>query len=217
MSFDRIARHYRLLETIAFGQALQRARVCWIDNIPRPKRALILGEGNGRFLCELLRVHPEIDVDCIDRSARMLALAKRRIRKLCPGSYERVRFVHQDVRDWPAQHSYDLLVTHFFLDCFRRDELKAIIEKLAAAAMPIATWLVADFTIPPSGTIGRVHSKFWLRLMYWFFRRTAGISASELFDPSPYLRANRFTCLACQLARIGMVKSELWQRHRVGS
>ena len=62
MSFDRLARPYRLLETLAFGNALQRARTFWIDKIPSPKRALIVGEGNGRFLCELLCTYPKIDV-----------------------------------------------------------------------------------------------------------------------------------------------------------
>ena len=74
MSFDLLAPHYRWLETIVFGNALQKARTCWISNIPRPKRTLLLGAGNGRFLCELLQVHP--DVDCLDASERMLQLAR---------------------------------------------------------------------------------------------------------------------------------------------
>ncbi len=215
MSFDRIARHYRLLETIAFGGGLQRARVYWIDNLPPPTRVLIIGEGNGRFLCELLRSHPNIDIDCVDISVAMLALAQRRAHKMFPGSRQRVRFIHQDVREWSAQRSYDLLVTHFFLDCFRREEMDVIVDKLAGAAAPNATWLLTDFTIPTTGKFARMHGKFRLRLMYWFFRRAAGISASELVDPSPYLQATGFTRGSFHLSRSGMVKSELWQRHSV--
>ena len=55
VSFDSIAPAYRTLETIAFGGALQRARVACLGEIGTPRRALIVGEGNGRFLCELLR------------------------------------------------------------------------------------------------------------------------------------------------------------------
>jgi hypothetical protein len=43
VSFDSIAPYYRWIETIVFGNALQRARIYWIDKIPRPGRALIVG------------------------------------------------------------------------------------------------------------------------------------------------------------------------------
>lgn len=169
VSFDRIARHYRLLETATFGTALQRARIYWIDNIPRPKRALLLGEGNGRFLCQLLRTYPKIDVDCLDQSAAMLALTRRRLNDSCRDCFDRVRLIHDDLRHWLPQYSYDLVVTHFFLDCFQSDEIKAVVDKIADAATPNARWLLADFTIPDSGTFGRVHAKCWLRTMYCFF------------------------------------------------
>src|SRR5437016_5407100 len=50
MNFDRVAPHYRWLETVTFGSALEKSRNYWIRRVPRPKRALIVGEGNGRFL-----------------------------------------------------------------------------------------------------------------------------------------------------------------------
>src|SRR5205085_11553919 len=64
VSFDAIAPWYRTLETIAFGQALQRARVACLAEISAPRRALIVGEGHGRYLCQLLRAHPPPHVDC---------------------------------------------------------------------------------------------------------------------------------------------------------
>lgn len=213
MSFDLIATHYRWIETLTFGKALQRARTCWLPNIPRPKNALVIGEGNGRFLRELLRAHPKIHIDCLDVSTRMLALAQRRASEMCSESCEVVRFVHEDVRSWVAQRSYDLVVTHFFLDCFRRDELKKIVTKLAEATTPNAIWLVADFAVPAGGRLARAHAKLWLRVMYWFFGVVSGISATELVDPSSYFKANGFNCVSCQISRARMVKSELWQRN----
>jgi hypothetical protein len=142
----------------------------------------------------------------------MLSLAWQRAAKTCPESFGRVRFIRENIQDWSTQQSYDLLVTHFFLDCWPPDKMKAIIHKLAAAAAPGATWLIADFSLPPAGTLARLHSKLWLRAMYWFFRAVAGITANELVDPTPYLHANGFVLKACQLSPDGMVKSELWQR-----
>src|SRR5947209_11342892 len=126
VSFDAIAPWYRTLETIAFGNALQRARVACLDEIGSPRRVLILGEGNGRFLRELLRKHPGIEVDCVEASGRMIDLARRRLEGMAPTAVSRVQFLHRDITSWnPESHGYDLIVTHFFLDCFPADNLSA--------------------------------------------------------------------------------------------
>ena len=212
MNFDLVAPHYRLLETIAFGNALQTARTYWIEQIPRPRRALVVGEGNGRFLCELLRAHPKIDIDCIDASRVMLALARARVRQLRPESLASVRFIHLDVLTWSPLNSYDLLVTHFFLDCFPPDQVGAIVAKLARAARPAAIWLIADFCIPHR-RFARIHAKFWVRMMYAFFRVFAGIPAKELVDPTPYLQCNGFVRSSRRLSRGGMLRSDLYVTH----
>jgi ubiquinone/menaquinone biosynthesis C-methylase UbiE len=211
VSFDLIAPHYRALETITFGNALQRARILHLDKLDRPKRALVLGEGNGRFLCELLRADPEIRIDCLDASARMLRIARARVRRAFPKSLSHVRFLEEDIVSWSPSDSYDLVVTHFFLDCFEADEVRAIVEKSARAATSDAVWLLADFTLP-DGKLARRHAKLWLCAMYGFFRATANLRANRLIDPTPYLRANGFTCDSRVLSRASMVKSEMWLR-----
>ena len=173
MSFDLVAQHYRWLETIVFGNGLQHARTYWIDKIARPKRALILGEGNGRFLCQLVRVYPRLEVDCVDASNTMLQLARMRIHRTFPESLPHVHFLCEDVLKWSPNKWYDLLVTHFFLDCFPRNELSLIVQKLANAAKPGAAWLIADFTIPQQ-RFARARARLLLWLMYTFFRASRG-------------------------------------------
>jgi ubiquinone/menaquinone biosynthesis C-methylase UbiE len=209
VSFDLVAPHYSWLEKIAFGNALQRARTCWIDTIARPKRTLIVGEGDGRFLCELVRVYPKIDVDCIDASRAMLRLARARLRRMHPESFSRVHFVREDILKWSPRKSYDLLVTHFFLDCFPGRELQTIIAKLAGAAEPGAVWLIADFTIPRT-RFARAHARVWLRMMYTFFRVTARIAAKELIDPIPYLDGYGFIRASENLSRARMLRSDVY-------
>jgi ubiquinone/menaquinone biosynthesis C-methylase UbiE len=209
VSFDLVAPHYRWLEAIAFGNALQRARTRWIDTIARPKRTLILGEGDGRFLCELVRAHPKIDVDCVDASETMLQLARARLSRTHPESVSRVHFICEDILQWSPRKSYDLLVTHFFLDCFPATELQAIVAKLARAAEPDAVWLIADFTIPRK-RFARAHARVWLRVMYTFFRATAGIAAKELVDPIPYLDGYGFIRASENLSRGMMLRSDVY-------
>jgi ubiquinone/menaquinone biosynthesis C-methylase UbiE len=212
VSFDSLAPWYRLLERIAFGDDLQRCGIACLGEIAAPRRALIVGEGNGRFLCELLRLHPEVEVDCIDASAQMLQLARERIERELPHRASRVRFLHQDIMGWTAaEQHYDLVVTHFVLDCFPPVMLTGIVSKLARAATRDANWLLADFCVPAKG-MARVRALAWLAAMYLFFRVTARIQARELIDPTPLLRAEGFARSLQHLFRKGMLKSQLWSR-----
>ena len=209
MSFDLIATHYRWIETLTFGNALQRARTCWLPDIPRPKHALIVGEGNGCFLRELLRAHPKIHIDCVDASASMLQLARKRIERSSLESLDHVRFLQRDIRKWSPTHAYDLLVTHFVLDCFPKVEMQMIIAKLATAAASNAIWLLADFSVPQQPG-ARLHATIWIRAMYAFFRLTTRIDARTILDPAPLLIGHGFLPIKRTLSRWGMIKSELY-------
>ncbi len=210
MSFDALAPWYRTLEWIAFGDDLQRCRVACLGEIAAPKHVLIVGEGNGRFLRELLRLHPDVEVDCVDASERMLQLARQRVSDELGDWGERVRFLHRDVTLWsPPERRYDLVVTHFVLDCFAGAQLAAVVKKLGCSATDDANWLLADFCVPSSGT-ARFRARGWLAAMYLFFRITARIQASALSDPTPYLRAEGFVLARRDFFRRGIAKSELW-------
>jgi ubiquinone/menaquinone biosynthesis C-methylase UbiE len=211
VSFDSVAPWYRTLETLAFGDALQCARIACLDEIDSPRRALIVGEGNGRFLAALLQRHPLIRIDCLDSSDRMLNLARRQVLETNPDEIGRVTFLRGDVKTWIPNDRYDLIVTHFLLDCFSTRQVGHVVAKLAQVAAPDAIWLLADFRIPETG-FARGHARAWLAIMYWFFRCVAAIEAKELVDPSPFLRAEGFTLARQHLFRLGMVKSDLWRK-----
>lgn len=210
MSFDSIAPHYRWLESAAFANKLQNARVAFLDQIGAPKRVLIVGEGNGRFLSELVRKYPAVEVDCLDASARMLALARKRT----IGHEKRVRFLRKNILDWsPERNAYDLIVTHFFLDCFSETTLVRIVEKLVAAASADARWLIADFCIPAKKPAAW-RARLCIGAMYIFFRVVAGIEARQLVSPAPILEREGFAQLARQTFAGGMIQSQLWKRTR---
>ncbi|MEY2563666.1 MAG: hypothetical protein QOH88_1859 [Verrucomicrobiota bacterium] len=171
-----------------------------------------MGEGDGRFLVELLRLHPEVEVDCIDASARMLHLARKRVKEQFGDGGGRVRFQHQDINSWNhTDCEYDLIVTHFVLDCFPASALGGIIKKLARAATDNATWLLADFSVPRE-SVPRLRARAWLAAMYLFFRITARIQARELIDTTPFMQSQGFALARQFLFRAGMLKSEIWRR-----
>ncbi len=205
MSFDRVAPYYRWLETLVFGNQLQQARVAFVREIRPPRRVFIAGEGDGRFLAELLRTG-EPRIDCVEASACMIALARKRV----PDAH--VNFIQADIRDLTLREApYDLIVSHFFLDCFAEVALAEIVAKLANAATPNAQWLIADFCYPARGWRRR-RARALIAAMYLFFRAAAGIEARRLVDYSPLLRANGFELTKEHLSRRGEIRSQLWQR-----
>ena len=158
-----------------------------------------------------------VEVDCLDASERMLQLARERVEQTWPDRAAHVRFLHDDITSWiPLENHYDLIVTHFVLDCFREPELRLIVQKLAGAATQTGTWLLADFRVP-SGGFARLRARVWLALMYGFFRVTARIEANELIDPAPCMQSQGFTLAMQHQFKSEMLKSESWRRNSLGS
>jgi ubiquinone/menaquinone biosynthesis C-methylase UbiE len=210
MSFDVIAPHYRWMEFVSAGDKLQRCRTTFLTRIPPVKKILILGEGNGRFLLECRRQFPNATITVVDASGRMIDLARRR---LVRGgvNYDRIEFIRADALTWiPPVHTLDLIVTHFFLDCFRPEQLEILIPKLSRAATPGAHWLLADFQAAPTGW-RRQRSRAILWLMYRFFIVATRLPASALTPPDALLERHGFTLRAREIFDWELLHSDWWQ------
>lgn len=215
--FDWLAPHYRWMERILAGAKLQRCRLAFLHEIPPPRRALLLGEGHGRFLTELLKTYPKVDCLCVDASAKMLSVARNRL--LSEGlDASRVEFVQADLAGWtPPARSFDLVVSQFIFDCFTQEQLQDIIKRLGSVAAPKAAWLIADFRSPPQNGPSRWRAQAILSLMYLFFRWATGIAASHLPDPKALLEQQGFTLQSRRLAEWGLLQTDFWLRHNPSS
>lgn len=212
MSFDPLARHYRWLEYLAFGRALERCRLAFVHRAAKADRALILGEGDGRFLRELLRINPTLRVDCLEASGAMLEQARTRLARELERRPDRVRFIQTDATAWSyPENTYDLIVTHFFLDCFTSKTIDTLLPCIARSAKTEARWLIADFQSPPGGW-QRWRAQLWLKFLYEFFRKTTRLEGYEVFDHAPLLRTLGFACVETELSQHALLCSALWQR-----
>jgi hypothetical protein len=126
-------------------------------------------------------------------------------------SVEKIRFVRANALEWNTTERFDVIVTHFFLDCFRRGELEPLIEKLACLAKPQAHWLIADFREPSSG-IARIRARLILWSLYSFFRLTTGITADRIVPPDPFLSQHGFRLAERCESNRGLLYSDHWQR-----
>ena len=211
MSFDLLAPHYRWMEALCAGGRLQRCRTALLAVISAPQQVLVYGEGNGRFLAELCRRFPEAQVTVVEASGVMIELARARLRRAGLAG-ARVEFIHADALTWkPPKAAFDLIVTCFFLDCFREDQLQMLVPTIASAAAADAQWLHADFQIAPAG-LRRVCSRVIVGVLYAFFRWATRLPAHELVNVGPYLSAAGFTKRERREFIIGLLFCECWQR-----
>ncbi len=209
MSFDTLTPYYRIMELVTAGGVLQRCRTAFLAETANSRRALLLGEGPGRFLVELLRMNPGVRVTCVERSPRMIEEARRRLGE---SELTRVQFVQADALTWqPPHNAFDLVVTNFFLDCFRPEEIESLVTKVGVSATKDARWLLADFCEPENGW-RTWRAKAVLALMYAFFRLATGLSASRLTPPDGFLKTGGFQLSARRLANFGLAHADLWQR-----
>lgn len=213
MSFDLLAPHYRWMEALCAGGQLQRCRTALLASVSAPGRVLIYGEGNGRFLVELCRRFPEAQVTVVEGSAVMIELAHARLKREGLAGAQ-VEFIHADALKWqPPVAAFDLLVTCFFLDCFRADQLQQLVPAIASAAAAGAQWLHADFQIAPSG-LRRICSRMIVGFLYAFFHCVTRLPAHELVNMEPYLRAAGFTRLQRREFILGLLFCDLWMGSR---
>jgi ubiquinone/menaquinone biosynthesis C-methylase UbiE len=209
MSFDLLAPHYRWMEFVLAGGKLQRCRMAFLDEISSPRNILLLGEGNGRSLVNYRGRFPNARITCMDASEEMLEEARRRMRHNGLDD-TRVEFIHDDVLNWtPAVKGYDLIVTNFFLDCFRADQLELIISRIAAATTPGTNWLIADFNLPSTG-LRRVRSRLILWSMYLFFRTVTHLPAKSLTAPDLILERAGFGLRRRNESEWGLLRSDWW-------
>jgi SAM-dependent methyltransferase len=210
MSFDRLAPHYRWMEAVLAGRVMQRCRLAWLGEVRNCRNVLVAGVGPGRFVEQALRVMPEARFTCVDASRAMLARASAAAEKA--GGTARVRFVHAALPEWkPEPLAHDLIVTHFFLDCFPEPALSEVVARLASGAKADARWLLADFQIPERG-LRRLRARMVLALAYRFFRITTALPASRIFPPDDALRANGFHMQRTMTANWSLLHSDLWSR-----
>lgn len=207
--YDQLARVYRLLEFIAFGRALERARFHHFDRLRDCQRILLLGDGDGRGLALACRLAPHARIDSVDFSAGMLDRAARRLR---PEDRARVTLRQADAlsTDFPPD-TYDAVTTLFFLDCFSDAQVRAFIEHLRPALTPNAVWLHADFALPSRG-FHRLRAQTMLAPMLAFFRWQTGLAVRALPNSETLLHSAGFVPTADSSRQGGFIRSAVFSQ-----
>lgn len=204
-SFDVLARPYQWLERVCFGDTLHAARTAHLTELGAPRRALLLGEGDGRFAQALRKSYPHCELTIVDGSAAMLALCAQRL-----SEQRGVTWFNGDVRRFEPQGQYDVITTLFFLDCFAEPDQQALLSRLVPHLAPAGQWLHADFALEAEGPISTLRNRAWLWALYRGFRALTDIEATRLSDPHAAFDACGLRVQHERKFRAGLVYSTLF-------
>ncbi len=201
MNCDRFAAFYQIVETLGFGQRLQRCRTLQLKLAEGKRRALVLGDGDGRFTAELLRRNPRLSVDSVELSQGMITQAAK----------HGVSLIQGDAFTYLFRQEYDVVFTHFFLDCFSSPEVRALAERVTTALSLDATWVVSEFRQAKSGW-RKWYCGLWLKVMYAFFGLTTGLRTQTLPDYQTALVDAGFVKVQEDVSWDGLIASQVWQK-----
>jgi len=212
MNCDSIAPYYQTLEYASFGKALERRRWAFLAAATISRNAILCGGGDGRFLARLLRANRAVRVDFVDASPKMVELAERRVTAMGRAFRSRVQFYTADLRNFDPPHSpYDLVVTHFFLDCFTDTEVSELADLLASWTAHQAQWIVSEFQ-QAQGRFAAVWTQIVVRALYLAFRISTNLRVTRLPRYEDALSSAGFCLQRREQALGGLLRSSLWRR-----
>jgi len=168
-NFDRVAPIYDLLAKFVFAKKLENIQRQYLNEIPEGAKILIVGGGTGKLL-EWLPAEKSLTVTYLELSEKMLLKAKRRV---LDDIY--VTFQQGDVLE--VQGEYEVVIAHFFLDCFDEKLLIKVLNRLNGILKNDGKLFVADFKLND-----KLKDKWLSKLMHQFFRLVSNLSSKELKD-----------------------------------
>ena len=207
--YDRLAKIYWLIEWTLFGGDLQRARTCLLDTLPQCKRMLILGDGDGRYLKEFVRIQSASEVTSVDQSGVMIERQVASVNSLsCNPSIE---WVHDDAKKLKfPKGEFDGLSMLFFLDCFRADEVREILPRFLGWVAPGGVIHFVDFQEPAAGW-WRLRGRLYLKLMHWFFGWQTGLENRKLVNFREEFNRLSVSLVAERVTCKGLIRSSIYR------
>ena len=208
--FNKISPFYTLLEKMLFGDRLQAYRCNFLNHMHEAERVLLVGEGTGCFLRELLATNSKVRITVVEISKEMVVQAKSKVEF---DDIKRVFFHQMPLSDFVSTESYDFICTFFFWDCFEEKQIKSMLPDLVANLDSEGKLVNVDFA-EPSYPYGNLHllSFLLLRMLYGFFRLATGISALSVVEIDGIAKQSNLEIENYTEDKIFPIKGQLFRR-----
>ena len=105
---------------------------------------------------------------------------------------------------------FDLVVSHFFLDCFAEPELAHLLSRVRHAVCQDAIWIVSDFAIPERAPARQIAGLI-VRALYQAFALLTGLTTRRLPDHGRVMREARWKLEDRRELLFGLLISERWR------
>ena len=176
--FDRIAKYYDLLEILAFGKILSATRLYLLTKTCNLNDILLIGEGTGCFLKNLVRCYPKSSITILDSSNRMIDIMRGYIQI---SKIQNITILQEDYFNHIPRTKYDLIYTNFFLDCYKQNDVLKLVDKIKSMLNKSGEWNDVDFTTPHGrNSMNYNYNKFILKVLYKFFRLICKIESASI-------------------------------------
>ncbi|MBL6449919.1 class I SAM-dependent methyltransferase [Fulvivirga sp. 29W222] len=202
-NFNSVAFIYDTLARLVFGRSIQRAQAGLLYYVQNASKVLVLGGGTGFILQELDKLGLSLKVTYVEPSSAMIDRSKKK----SPFRYIDVDFVQSKHDAVFGAGKFDVVITNFFLDVFTEEQLRDVVRQVSLQVDKGGMWLLTDFVI----------TKIWwqrmlVRLMYFFFRVTAGLEGDRLLNFEEFLAMVNFKPVYRQYYYHGMIRSDIYKR-----
>jgi len=146
----------------------------------------------------------------------MIAQAKARVAEK---DRERVVFCNMTFDRFLPSETFDAAGTFFYWDCFRENQLKALLPKLFVCLKAEGFLINVDFfeSTHTDETGFKLTHFILLRFLYGFFGFATGIESSRVSEIEPIALANGFYAIDTCLDEKLPVKAQVFQRRFVKS
>jgi hypothetical protein len=139
----------------------------------------------------------------------MLRILDCRIRRSGPQARQRICLHQADALDWNPRGSYDLIVSHFFLDCFYPHQLEQLFDRLLPHLRPGTQWVISEFAIPRN-RFAAYFARGIIGLLYRAFGLITGLPVRALPDYAALLLRRGFVPSHDRRYLAGLLCSQLW-------
>ena len=209
--FDRITCIYDKMAAIASFNGINKSQLAFLEYLSTHTSCLIIGGGTGLFLQRLLEKNKTIHVTYVDASQKMIQAAQQRISKNLPEKLHQVTFICAEMEPF-QMNTYDSIVCNYFLDLFDDTYVDVLVKKINLHLKPDGILYITDFNIPAANNIMQGFTKAGLKVLYWFFKRVAGVSARRLPVIEAIVMHNNFIPLRSMVFLKGILTCNLYRK-----
>lgn len=176
MNYNYIAPYYDFLSRLCFLNRQQNAHKIILKHLNSNDKILWLGGGSGWFLPEIERLGVKLSIDYVEVSSVMIEKAKK---YNCNNIS--IKFILDDILNFKSNQSYDVVITAFIFDHFKRKDCELIFNRFNLNLRDKGKWFYIDFCEDQN-----VFQRFLTRSMVLFFSIIAGIKTKD-FPEIEYL------------------------------